>query len=58
MTNTKILKDVRCNKCGRLLCRSYGEVEIKCRNIKCKDEKIIRVNNNTININGKFRQNC
>lgn len=50
MTNTKILKDIRCNKCGRLLCRSYGEVEIKCRNIKCKDEKIIRVNNNTINI--------
>ena len=42
-----LLKEVRCPKCGKLLCKALGEVEVKCRNPDCKKIPLLRVNNTT-----------
>ena len=48
MKNPTVLKEVRCKKCGKLLCKALGEVEVKCKSTECKKDPFTRVNNNIV----------
>jgi len=42
--NSFHMKEIHCSNCGRFLCKlSFGELELKCPNSKCKVINRIRV---------------